>query len=148
MQVSAIWCALHRKQTDLRGMRRPFAPFPPSHLPLRFQSYLVVRLWPLRFPKDCHILLSDYPSRLQFHILSGKSISFPQEGVIAPCHLEFHCHYHSTISVPTISPAKAGILFRKSLQRCSKFPSWWDIGVKMQALCMWHLRFSTKWQLL
>ena len=88
------------------------------------------------------------PSRLQFHILSRRSISFPQENVIVPCHLEFHRHYHFTISVPTISLAKAGIFVRKSPQRCSECPPWWNISVKIQALCMWVLGVSTKWQLL
>lgn len=66
------------------------------------------------------------PSRLQFHIISRRSISFPQENVIVPCHLEFHRHYHFTISVPTISLAKAGIFLRKSPQRCSECPPWWN----------------------
>ena len=89
-----------------------------------------------------------YPLRLQFHILSRRSISFQQENVIVPCHPEFHRHYHFTISVPTISLAKAGIFVRKSPQRCSECPWWWNISVKIQALCMWDLRVSTKWQLL
>lgn len=69
-------------------------------------------------------------------MLSGRSISFPQEGVIVPCHLEFHRHYHSTISVPTISPAKAGILVRKSPQKMFEISIMMGYRRENAGLCM------------
>ena len=116
-QICAVYVALRPISTQPFAHTLPKLPFGP---PLTSS-----------IPKGLPYFAKWYPSRLQFHILSGRSISFPQQGVIVPCHLEFHRHYHSTISVPTISPAKAGILVRESPQR-SKFPFWWDIAVKMQ----------------